>query len=202
MSDASLIIPGVIHVGTDESSRGIGAPAQVGLAVGWTMPRGVHTWSRELSVVIKEEVTPALQRELGVVLPEEQGDPEVVPRARRAAQSCNLVAVDGEIADQVLAKGLRVHTVGVDRVSNGFFYISKGGNAPAKRVQGGLIEMVASSMDQPGSNADLEASSIVSLANFPTGSCPSLSSSSPKRSPRSGQKMAKQQPNCRRWKGG
>ncbi len=156
MTDASLIIPGLIHVGADESGKGTGAPAQIGVAVGWTMPRGVHTWSRELSVVIKEEITPALQRELGVVLPEEQGDPEVVPRARHAAQACNVVAVDGEIVDQVLAKGLRVHTVGVDRVSNGFFYISKGGSAPAKRVQGGLIEMV-SSMDQPASNAELEA---------------------------------------------
>jgi len=149
MTDAALIIPGVIHVGSDASGKGVAGLVQMGPAVGWTMSRGVNTWSRELSVVVKEDLTPALRKELNVVLPEEQGDPDVVPRACRAAKACKLVAVEPPVVEQLLAKKLRVHTVGFDRVSTGFFYIAVGGSGPPKRVQGELIEMVAGGIDQP-----------------------------------------------------
>src|SRR5690348_3032695 len=126
MSDATLTIPGLIFVGTEGAGRD-NAVVHLGAAVGWTIPRGLHTWSRELSVVAKETLTPDLRRELGVLLPEEQGDPEVVPRARRAAQACKIVAVERTLAERLTAKGVRVHTVGFDRVSNGFFYFANGG---------------------------------------------------------------------------
>ena len=58
MTDAALIIPGVIHVAIDASAKGSGALVQIGPAVGWTMSRGVNTWTRELSVVAKEDLTP------------------------------------------------------------------------------------------------------------------------------------------------
>jgi hypothetical protein len=155
MSDATLTIPGLIFVGAESTGKD-NAVVHLGSAVGWTIPRGVHTWSRELSVVMKEDLKPELLRELGVVLPEDQGDPEVVPRARRAAQACKVVAVEGDLADRVLAKGLRVHTVGFDRVSNGFFYFAAGGGEP-RRVQGELIEIISPSLDAAGSREDLDA---------------------------------------------
>src|SRR5258705_354609 len=155
MSDATLTIPGLIFVGAEGAGRDH-AVVHLGAAVGWTIPRGVHTWSRELSVVMKDDLTPALRRELGVVLPEEQGDPEVVPRARRAAQACKVVAVEGPLAEQLPLKGLRVHTVGFDRVSNGFFYFAAGGGEP-KRVQGELIEIISPSLEADGSREALDA---------------------------------------------
>jgi hypothetical protein len=154
MSEATLTIPGLIFVGAEGAGKDA-AVVHLGAAVGWTIPRGVHTWSRELSVVLKEALTPELRRELGVALPEEQGDPELVPRARRAAQACKVVAVERPLSDQLPAKGVRVHTVGFDRVSNGFFYFATGGGEP-KRVQGELIEIIAPSLGA-GSREDLEA---------------------------------------------
>src|SRR5215831_7367265 len=118
MSEATLTIPGVLFVGAEGSGKD-NAVVHMGAAVGWTIPRGVHTWSRELSVVFKDQLKPEIRRELGVLLPEEQGDPELVPRARHAAQACKVVAVERPLSDQLPAKGLRVHTVGFDRVSNG-----------------------------------------------------------------------------------
>jgi hypothetical protein len=120
------------------------------------MPKGIHTWRRELSVVLKEDLNPALCSSLGVVLPEAQGDDQSVPRARKAAQVCNLVAVEGDLIEKLVAKGTRVHTVGFDSVSNGFFYMSKGGSAPARRIQAALIEMIAPSLTD-GTNQEIEA---------------------------------------------
>ena len=156
MSDASLIIPGLIQVGAyDDKKRA--SLVLIGSAVGWTMPRGINTWRREVSVVNKGDLTPDSLSELGVVLPEQQGEPASVGRARRAAEACSLVAVEGPIAEQLMAKGLVVHTVGFDSVSGGFFYLAKGGKSGGKKVQGELIEMVASSLGD-GSNDELEAS--------------------------------------------
>jgi hypothetical protein len=154
MSEATLTIPGLIFVGAEGAGKD-NAVVHMGAAVGWTIPRGVHTWSRELSVVLKDQLTPELRRELGVLLPEEQGDPELVPRARSAAQACKIVAVERPLSDQLPAKGLRVHTVGFDRVSNGFFYFAAGGGEP-KRVQGELIEIISPSL-ATGTREDLEA---------------------------------------------
>src|SRR5207248_4057325 len=81
----------------------------------------------------------------------------VVPRARRAAQACKLVAVERTLSEQLSAKGLRVHTVGFDRVSNGFFYFASGGSGPQKRVQGELIEIIAPSLSGGSSQEELNA---------------------------------------------
>jgi hypothetical protein len=155
MSDASLIVPGLVHVGGREG-QAAGALVQVGAAAGWTMPKGIHSWRRELSVALKADLNPALCASLGVVLPESQGDDQSVPRARKAAQACSLVAVEGELADKLIAKGTRVHTVGFDSVSNGFYYMARGGSAPARRIQGGLIEMITPSLTE-GSNQEIES---------------------------------------------
>jgi hypothetical protein len=155
MTDATLTIPGLVFIGAEGAKDT--AVVQIGPAVGWTIPKGVHSWSRELSVVVKEDVTPDLQKELGVVLPEQQGDPELVPRARKAAQASKLVAVEQPLSDKLLAKGLRVHTVGFDRVSNGFFYFASGGPGAPKRLQGELIEIISPSLKADGSREELDA---------------------------------------------
>src|SRR5260221_4668734 len=107
MSDATLTIPGLIFIGAEAPGKGA-AIVQLGPAAGWTIPRGINSWSRELSVVLKQDLTPDLLRGLGVVLPERQADPELAPKARLAAQACNMVAVEGPIVDQVLRKGVPV----------------------------------------------------------------------------------------------
>jgi len=155
MTDATLTIPGLVFIGAEGAKDA--AVVQIGPAVGWTIPKGIHTWSRELSVVVKEDLTPELQRELGVVLPEQQGDPELVPRARKAAQASKLVAVEQPLSDKLLAKRIRVHTVGFDRVSNGFFYFASGGPGAPKRVQGELIEIISPSLKGDGSREELDA---------------------------------------------
>jgi hypothetical protein len=156
MTDVTLTIPGLVFIGAEGAGKDA-AVVQIGSAVGWTIPKGVHTWSRELSVVVKEDITPDLQKELGVVLPEQQGDPEFVPRARKAAQASKLVAVEQPLSDKLLAKGLRVHTVGFDRVSNGFFYFASGGSGGPKRMQGELIEIISPSLKGEGTREELEA---------------------------------------------
>jgi hypothetical protein len=156
MTDATLIIPGVLFIGAESSDKDT-AVVQLGTAVGWTIPRGVSTWSRELTVVMKQDVTPELRKELGVLLPEDQGDADVVPRARRAAQACKLVAIERALTEKLVAKGVRVHTVGFDRVSNGFFYFASGGAGGQKRVQGELIEIIAPSLVGGSSREDLDA---------------------------------------------
>src|SRR5258708_11002104 len=156
MTDATLTIPGLLFIGAESADKDA-AVVHLGPAVGWTIPRGVATWSRELTVVMKQDLTPELRKELGVVLPEEQGDAEVVPRARRAAQACKLVAVERTLSEQLPAKGLRVHTVGFDRVSSGFFYFASGGSGPQKRVQGELIEIIAPSLSGGSSQEELNA---------------------------------------------
>jgi hypothetical protein len=107
-------------------------------------------------VALKQDLTPELQRELGVHLPEQQGDPDLVPKARLAAQACKVVAVEESLQEQLLAKGVRVHTVGFDRVSNGFFYFAKGGGGKDQRVQGELIEIIAPTLEA-GSREELDA---------------------------------------------
>jgi hypothetical protein len=156
MSDASLIVPGLVHVGVENPSRP-GALVQMGTAVGWTIARGIATWRRELTVVLREEITADLVGQLGVVLPEQQGEPHLVPRATRAARASKLVAVEGGIADALLANGLRLHTVGFESVSNGFYYFAQGGGAAPRRIQGGLIEMIAPSLGAAATNEELEA---------------------------------------------
>jgi hypothetical protein len=121
MSDASLIVPGLVHVGGEIPGRPADGVVQTGPHVGWTNARGIHTWRRELTVVLKEEVTADLAGALGVVLPEQQGEPNMVPRAIRAARASKLLAVEGSIADALLSSGLRLHTVGFESVSNGFY---------------------------------------------------------------------------------
>ena len=70
MTDATLTIPGLLFIGAESADKDA-AVVRLGPAVGWTIPRGINTWSRELTVVMKQDLTPELRKQLGVVLPEE-----------------------------------------------------------------------------------------------------------------------------------
>ena len=155
MSGASLGVPGVLYVGTSGEQEL--AVLHVGPAVGWVALKGIHTWSREISVVLKADVTEAIGRELGVTLPERQPEAAGLQNALRAAQASSLVAVDSSLVDKLVAHGVRVHTIGSDRITGGFYYLAKGGKGEAVRLQGNLVEMVASTMAASADNAAIEA---------------------------------------------
>jgi hypothetical protein len=141
-------------VGTSEQGLAV---LHVGSSVGWVALKGVSTWSREISVVVKAEVSEAFCRELGITLPESQPEAARLPNARRAALASTLVAVEPVLVDKLVARGVRVHTVGSDRITGGFYYFAKGGTGGAVRVQGNLVEMVAPALASSADNATLEA---------------------------------------------
>jgi hypothetical protein len=155
MSGASLGVPGVLYVGTSGEQEL--AELHVGPVAGWVALKGIHTWSREISVVFKADVTEAIGRELGVTLPERQPEAAGLQNALRAAQASSLVAVDSSLVDKLVGHGVRVHTIGSDRITGGFYYLAKGGKGEAVRLQGNLVEMVAATMAASADNAAIEA---------------------------------------------
>ena len=155
MSGASLGVPGLLYVGTSGELEL--AVLHVGPAVGWVALKGLHTWSREISVVFKAEVSEALRGELGVTMPEALPEAASLPNARRAALASNLVGVDPSLVDKLVAGGVRVHTIGSDRITGGFYYFAKGGAGGPVRAQGNLVEMVAPGLAASADNEALEA---------------------------------------------
>jgi hypothetical protein len=155
MSGATVSVPGVLHVGVSgEQERAV---LHVGPAAGWVAAKGIRTWSREISVVAKADVSDALCRELGVVLPERRPEIAALENARRAAQASPLVAAESSIAEALTARGVRVHTIGSDRITGGFYYFAEGGTREAVRVQGNIVEMVAPALSPSADNAVVEA---------------------------------------------
>jgi hypothetical protein len=154
MSGSSLSVPGVLHVGMS-AEREV-APLHVGPGVGWIALKGIRTWSREISVVLKADVREKVRGELGVTLPEDQPEAARLANAQRAARASNLVAVESSLVDDLVALGVRVHTVGSDQITGGFYYFAKGGAGEAVRVQGNLVEMVAPGLPETADNAAVE----------------------------------------------
>jgi len=151
----TLAVPGVIHVAPD--TRG-GQVVQLGVAAGWITPPGISQWSQELSLVARADVTPALRDELALTMPEDGIAPRRHPLAHKAAESLPFMGVTSEAVPKLLEKGIRVHTVGFDRVSSGFFYFAEGGKAEAIKVQGDLLEMMAPQLEKgEGTNAEIES---------------------------------------------
>jgi colicin import membrane protein len=155
MSGESLAIPGVLYVGPSSDQEP--AALQVGPATGWVALKGLRTWSREISLVARADLTDALCAKLGVTLPEKHPGGTMLENARRAAKTAALVAVEPSLIDALAEAGLRVHTVGFDRTTAGFFYFVKGGSGEPVRLQANLIEMLALAMPS-ADNAMLEAS--------------------------------------------
>ena len=129
----------------------------VGSAAGWRRPLGIHGWERELSFVAREGMTAALARLLRATLAAEQVAPKRFPWVARAIETSPLLAIASALTNDVRSQGIRVHTVGFDRVSSGFFYFAEGGGREPVRAQGNLIEMLSPSLTAKATNAEITA---------------------------------------------
>jgi hypothetical protein len=153
-AESTLAVPGTLCV-TPLSSGG--NLVHVGPAAGWMVPRGLLRWEREVSFLARADMTAELGRSLRATLPHEQVPPKKLPLAYRAVETSPFLALTRKLAAEARKQGVRVHTVGVDRVSAGFFYFADGGAGTAVRAQGNLVEMLAPSLKPSASNAEIAA---------------------------------------------
>ncbi len=149
-----LTVGGVVFVGRPDTKRR--SALHVGRHVGWFPAPGIRTWTKEVSVVKKSAITPQLQKELGVTLPEEAARARGLADTVKAAESCSLVAVTTELAPTLIAKGLRVYSIGCDRITGGIYFFADGGSEGPMRLQGDLISMVAPNLPDGATNNEIE----------------------------------------------
>jgi len=152
--DLTLAVPGVVHVGKTDTPEG--GVVSIGQAAGYIAPQGIREWSHELSVIARKDLTDTLREQLGVTLPEHRIAKSRHPLAYRAAETSPLLAVISEIAPQLVEKGVRVHTIGFDRVTGGFMYFAEGGTEEPVRIHGDLLEMLEPALAGGSSNEDIE----------------------------------------------
>ncbi len=153
MASPSLALPGVLFVGEDERARLV---AHLGPAAGWMVPKGVLGWSSEVSVVLREALTEDVRREAKIVMPEEQIPQARMPLSHQAALKSPLVAVSSRLTQKLTDAGIRVHTVGADRVTSSFYYIGEGGTEPMVRAEGDLVAAVGAMLGERADNAAIE----------------------------------------------
>lgn len=153
MASNPLVLPGVLFVGEDERQR---ITAHTGPAAGWMAPKGILQWSTEVSVVPREALTEDVRRETKAVMPEEQIPPAKYPLTLEAAKRSPLVAVSSKLASKLTEQNVRVHTIGVDRMTSSFFYIAEGGGEDSVTVSGDLVQAVAEMLGERADNAAIE----------------------------------------------
>jgi hypothetical protein len=119
------------------------------------VPRGIAHWEQELSFVPRAGMSPGLASALRATLAGEQIAPKRFPLTKKAVDASPLLALAGNLVDDVRAQGVRVHTVGVDRVSGDFFYFEEGGGRDPVRVQGNLVEMLSPSIGSSSTNEEI-----------------------------------------------
>ena len=120
------------------------------------IPKGILSWSHEVSVVAREALTEAIRRETKIVMPDEQIPPAKQPLALQAAQKSPLVAISGRLTSKLVEMGVRVHTIGADRVTSSFYYIGEGGGEDEVRVEGDLVAAVGAMLGDRADNAAIE----------------------------------------------
>ncbi len=150
-AESTLAVPGVLCVTPLASGGNL---VHVGPSAGWMVPRGLLRWEREISFIARTDMTAELGRTLHATLPHEQVPPKKLPLVYRAVESSPFLALTRKLAAEA-RKHVRVHTVGVDRVSAGFFYFAEGGTGDAVRAQGNLVEMLAASLKPSSTNAEI-----------------------------------------------
>jgi hypothetical protein len=151
--DETLAVPGVVCVTPSASGRKI---VYAGPSAGWMVPRGIMAWAHEVACIARADA-PILASALKATQPHEQIAPKKFPMAKRAADSSPLLALSTSLAGEARDRGVRVHTIGVDRVSAGFYYFGEGGTATPVRAQGNLIDMLAPSLVPSSTNAEIQA---------------------------------------------
>jgi hypothetical protein len=152
--EAALAIPGLLQVTPVSSTK---SKVSWGEGAGWLVPRGIQHWERELSLVARSELTPELARKIRATLPSEQIAPRKYPWAARAVETSPVLPIASNLSADLRKEGIRVHTVGVDRVSSGFYYFAEGGKGDPVQVQGNLVEMLAPSLTETSTNAEIAA---------------------------------------------
>jgi hypothetical protein len=121
------------------------------------VPVGIARWENELSCVRREEMTSELARALRATLPHEQIAAKRFPMASRAVEVCPLLGIASNLAESVRTEGVRVHTVGVDRVSADFYYFAEGGQGEPVHLQGNLVEMLAPMLNPSSGEPEINA---------------------------------------------
>jgi hypothetical protein len=153
MSSESIALPGVIFVRKDERARHV---VELGPAAGWFVPAGILKWTEEVVLVAREELTPAIRQSVKLVMPEEQIARAKYPMALRAATNSPLVALGANVAPKLIELGLRVHTVGFDRVTSSFHYLAEGAGEDPVRVGGDLVQAVGAMLGERADNGSIE----------------------------------------------
>jgi hypothetical protein len=143
----------MLFVGEDERARLV---AHLGPAAGWMIPKGVLGWSHEVSVVARDALNEHVRREAKIVMPDEQIPPAKMPLTHQATLKSPLVAVSSKLTQKLIESGIRVHTVGADRVTSSFYYIAEGGTEPPIRIEGDLVAAVGAMLGERADNAAIE----------------------------------------------
>jgi hypothetical protein len=151
--DETLAVPGVVCVTPTAAGRKV---VYAGASAGWMVPRGIMAWAHELACIARADAS-LLAGALKATQPHEQIAPKKFPMAKRAADVSPLLAVSTSLASEARDRGVRVHTIGVDRVSAGFYYFGEGGPGAPVRAQGNLIDMLAPSLTPSSTNAEIQA---------------------------------------------
>jgi hypothetical protein len=135
-----LANPGSLYIGKLEGDDAfvIAEPA-----AGWMVPKGIRNWESEVTVVARAALTDAVRAQLKATFPEEQIPKVKLPRAFEAASTSPFIAVSSKLVPELVSTGVRIHTVGADRTSSGFFYFAEGGGKPAVRIQGDMLGFLA-----------------------------------------------------------
>jgi len=150
-----VAVAGVLFVGPVASGKGGRSRIWLGPSAGWRVPRGIHQWERELSFVLRASMTPALATALRATRPAEQIAPKRYPMAAKAVEVSPILALSSNLAQAAQEQGVRVHTIGVDRVSGDFYYFEEGGGREPVRVQGSLVDMLAPSLKASTTNDEI-----------------------------------------------
>ncbi len=151
-SEEEVLVPGVLSVTPIPSGKSV---IRLGAAAGWMVPKGIMDWERELSFIARSQMTVDLARALRGTQPYEQIAPKRFPLASRATEQSPMLGLCTNLVADARKQGVRVHTVGVDRVSSGFYYFAEGGTRDPVRVQGSLVEMLAPSLTGSSTNAEI-----------------------------------------------
>jgi hypothetical protein len=149
--DEVLAVPAVVCVTPEPPER---KRVRVGAAAGWMVPKGIMDWSHEISLVTRADV-PAIVSATRATQAHEQIAPKKFPMAKRASEASPLLPIATSLSAAAREAGVRVHTVGVDRVSAEFYYLAEGGSQQPVRVQGNLFEMLTPSLGLSAGNAEI-----------------------------------------------
>jgi len=120
------------------------------------IPHGILGWSHEVSVIQRDDLTVDIRKSAKAVSPEEQIPEGRMPLALQAAQKSPLIAVSNRLIPKLVEAGLRVHTIGVDRVTSSFYYLAEGGGEDPIRCEGDLVAAVGTMLGDRAETAAIE----------------------------------------------